>query len=81
MHNYKDKIIVAPMVRVSTLPFRLLCLEYGADLVYTEETIDFKMLRARKINNGKRIEINSFAFFQSLLRLGCYCCSFFFFNL
>ncbi|KAL7643962.1 UNVERIFIED_CONTAM: hypothetical protein RMT77_005974 [Armadillidium vulgare] len=48
---YSNKVIVAPMVRVSTLPFRLLCLDYGADLVYTEETIDFKMLRSIKKEN------------------------------
>lgn len=34
--DYRNKIILAPMVRVSTLPFRLLALEYGADLVYCE---------------------------------------------
>lgn len=31
--------VLAPMVRVNTLPFRLLCLEYGADLVYSEELV------------------------------------------
>ena len=45
------------MVRVSTLPFRLLCLEYGADLVYTQETIDFKMLRVEKRKNGELIKL------------------------
>lgn len=55
MTKFSNKIIVAPMVRVSTLPFRLLCLDYGADLVYTEETIDFKMLRSIKKINGKYI--------------------------
>ncbi|XP_076064823.1 dihydrouridine synthase 2 [Oratosquilla oratoria] len=44
--QYAGKVIVAPMVRVGTLPFRLLALDYGADLVYTEETIDWKMLRS-----------------------------------
>ncbi|XP_068201924.1 tRNA-dihydrouridine(20) synthase [NAD(P)+]-like [Palaemon carinicauda] len=48
---YSGKIIVAPMVRVCTLPFRLLAIDYGADLVYTEETIDFKMLRSIKKDN------------------------------
>ncbi|KAK7070661.1 tRNA-dihydrouridine(20) synthase [NAD(P)+]-like protein, partial [Halocaridina rubra] len=48
---YANKVIVAPMVRVCTLPFRLLAIDYGADLVYTEETIDFKMLRSvKKVN-------------------------------
>lgn len=39
------------MVRVCTLPFRLMAIDYGADLVYTEETIDFKMLRSVKKDN------------------------------
>ena len=27
--KYKDKLILGPMVRASSLPLRLLCLEYG----------------------------------------------------
>ncbi|KAK8738129.1 hypothetical protein OTU49_004059 [Cherax quadricarinatus] len=50
--QYNDKIIVAPMVRVCTLPFRLLAIDYGTDLVYTEETVDFKMLRSVKRENN-----------------------------
>ena len=34
--EYANKIILAPMVRVCTLPMRLLALEYGADIVYCE---------------------------------------------
>ncbi len=45
--NYVNKLILAPMVRIGTLPSRLLALHYGADLVYTEELIDFKMLTCR----------------------------------
>lgn len=52
MNQYKNAIIVAPMVRVCTLPFRLLAIDYGVDLIYTEETIDFKMLRSVKKDNG-----------------------------
>lgn len=51
--QYVGKIIVAPMVRVCTLPFRLLTIDYGTDLVYTEETIDYKILRSVKRHNGK----------------------------
>jgi len=36
---YRGKAL-APMVRASTTPLRTLALEYGADLVYTEELID-----------------------------------------
>uniref|UniRef100_A0A915L1P0 Lon proteolytic domain-containing protein n=1 Tax=Romanomermis culicivorax TaxID=13658 RepID=A0A915L1P0_ROMCU len=51
--NFNDKIILAPMVRVGVLPMRLLCLQYGADLVYCEEVIDYKMLKCeRKLNHA-----------------------------
>ncbi|XP_053677926.1 tRNA-dihydrouridine(20) synthase [NAD(P)+]-like [Anopheles nili] len=49
--DYRNKLILAPMVRVGTLPMRLLSLEYGADLVYTEEIIDWKLLRAERHTN------------------------------
>lgn len=48
---YEDKIILAPMVRIGTLPTRLLALDYGADLVYTEEIIDWKLLRSKRREN------------------------------
>ncbi len=35
--DYQNKNILAPMVRCGTLAFRLLALEYGADIVYSEE--------------------------------------------
>lgn len=34
--SYKNKKILAPMVRIGGLPMRLLALKYGADLVYCE---------------------------------------------
>ena len=34
--DYTNKNILAPMVRIGTLPTRLLALDYGADLVYSE---------------------------------------------
>ncbi|KAK4878980.1 hypothetical protein RN001_007126 [Aquatica leii] len=50
--TYSDKIILAPMVRVGTLPMRLLALDYGADIVYSEELIDWKFLRTmRRVND------------------------------
>lgn len=48
---YKGKAILAPMVRVGTLPMRLLALKYGADIVYAEEIIDFKILKTTPIEN------------------------------
>ncbi|CAH0603176.1 unnamed protein product [Chrysodeixis includens] len=51
MLTYENKIILAPMVRIGTLPMRLLALRYGADLVYTEELIDWKFLRSKRKYN------------------------------
>lgn len=38
--NYANKTILAPMVRIGTLPTRLLALKYGADIVYCEVSPD-----------------------------------------
>lgn len=38
---------------IGTLATRLLALRYGADLVYSEEIIDFKLLRTYRYENGK----------------------------
>lgn len=50
---YRNKVMLAPMVRIGTLPTRLLALDYGADLVYGEEIIDFKIIRCKRLENGK----------------------------
>ena len=52
--SYRKKQILAPMVRMNTLPLRLLSLDYGADIVYTEEIVDKRMLRTRRVVNGLR---------------------------
>ncbi|XP_077982851.1 tRNA-dihydrouridine(20) synthase [NAD(P)+]-like [Glandiceps talaboti] len=49
--SYTNKMILAPMVRIGTLPTRLLALDYGADIVYCEELIDFKMLKCKRVEN------------------------------
>ena len=49
--DYGGKMILAPMVKIGTLPTRLLALDYGADLVYTEEIIDFRLLRSTRVEN------------------------------
>ena len=36
---YRDKLILAPMVRAGTLPLRLLALRNGADTVYVNTTM------------------------------------------
>jgi len=49
--NYRDKIVLAPMVRSGELPSRLLALKYGADLVWGPETVDRSMIgTVRKVN-------------------------------
>lgn len=53
MLEYSGKVILAPMVRVSTLPVRLLCLKYGADIVYSEEIVDYKLLSAVRHYNER----------------------------
>lgn len=57
-HAYRDKIILAPMVRMGMLPFRLLCLRYGADLVCSEEIIDVKLLRCKRIENSEAATVD-----------------------
>ncbi|KAL2093342.1 hypothetical protein ACEWY4_010654 [Coilia grayii] len=49
--SFRDKTALAPMVRVGTLPMRLLALDYGADIVYCEELIDIKMAQCKRIVN------------------------------
>jgi len=45
------KLWLAPMVRIGTLPYRLLALRHGADLVYTEEIIDKKLTNSTRVLN------------------------------
>ncbi|KAG2211902.1 hypothetical protein INT47_004589, partial [Mucor saturninus] len=42
--DYINKAVLAPMVRIGTLPTRLLALEYGADLVWSEELVDKRII-------------------------------------
>ncbi|CAN6579891.1 unnamed protein product [Malus baccata var. baccata] len=50
--EYRNKLVLAPMVRVGTLPFRLLAAEYGADITYGEEIIDHKLVKCDRRFNG-----------------------------
>ena len=49
--EYRGKMILAPMVKIGTTPTRLLALDYGADIVYTEEIIDWRLLKSKRIEN------------------------------
>uniref|UniRef100_A0A1I8BUI7 Dus domain-containing protein n=1 Tax=Meloidogyne hapla TaxID=6305 RepID=A0A1I8BUI7_MELHA len=48
---FKSKTILAPMVKAGRTPLRVLALEYGADLVYTEEIVDQRLLSCKRIKN------------------------------
>ena len=50
---FRFSVCLAPMVRAGTLPFRLLCLGYGADVVWGEEIIDRKMLGCERRANAR----------------------------
>jgi tRNA-dihydrouridine synthase 2 len=50
--DYKNKIILAPMVRIGSLPMRLLALRYGADLVFSPEIIDRRLIGSQRVLNG-----------------------------
>ncbi|KAI9216828.1 hypothetical protein BC828DRAFT_392636 [Blastocladiella britannica] len=45
------KRMLAPMVRVGTLPMRLLAHEYGADVVYTPEIVDKRIIASKRVVN------------------------------
>ncbi|XP_024381936.1 uncharacterized protein [Physcomitrium patens] len=49
--EYRGKHVLAPMVRVGGLPFRMLAAEYGADITYGEEIVDHKMVRCARVVN------------------------------
>lgn len=49
--DYRNKVVLAPMVRIGELPTRLLALRHGADLVWGPETIDRAIIgTTRSIN-------------------------------
>jgi tRNA-dihydrouridine synthase 2 len=63
---YTGKKILAPMVRVGSLPMRLVALDYGAgrdrlflsswvDLVYSPEIIDKKIILCTRTVNGTHL--------------------------
>ena len=48
--------ILAPMVRIGTLPTRLLCLRHHAKLVYSEEIIDHRLVNCKRFDMGTHID-------------------------
>ncbi|SCV03954.1 LAME_0H14576g1_1 [Lachancea meyersii CBS 8951] len=51
MVSYAGKLVLAPMVRAGELPTRLLSLKFGADLVWSPEIIDKKLIQCKRIEN------------------------------
>ena len=51
--DYRNKIVLAPMVRSGELPMRLTYLEYGADLVWGPETVDRALVGTQTRFNPK----------------------------
>jgi len=49
---YANKLILAPMVRIGTLPMRALALEMGADIVFGEEIIDRNLHDCKRVWNA-----------------------------
>ena len=51
--SYHNQTILAPMVRVGTMPMRAVALDYGADLVFGEEIIDRNLHDCQRLWNEK----------------------------
>lgn len=58
--SYLDQKILAPMVRLGTLPLRLLSAHHGATMVYSEEIIDRKVIGAQRVWNDRMGTIDYF---------------------
>lgn len=50
---FNNSEILAPMVRASSTPLRVLALFYGADVVFTEEIIDRSIIKCDRVLNEK----------------------------
>ncbi|CCE63007.1 hypothetical protein TPHA_0D03720 [Tetrapisispora phaffii CBS 4417] len=53
MVSYAGKLVLAPMVRAGELPTRLLSIQHGADLVWSPEIIDKKLIQCQRNINDK----------------------------
>ncbi|PHH52682.1 tRNA-dihydrouridine(20) synthase [NAD(P)+] [Ceratocystis fimbriata CBS 114723] len=51
--DYRGKLVLAPMVRSGELPSRLMALHYGADLVWSPETVDRAMIGTTRLVNER----------------------------
>ncbi|KAK6465447.1 hypothetical protein DFJ63DRAFT_22383 [Scheffersomyces coipomensis] len=53
MINFSGKLCLAPMVRSGELPMRLATLRNGADIVWTPELVDKKLIQTTRIINSQ----------------------------
>ena len=51
--NFRTGLFLAPMVRIGSLPNRLIALEHGADLVWGPEIVDRAVIGTQRIVHGK----------------------------
>lgn len=51
--SYENTLTLAPMVRIGSLPTRLLSLQYGADLVWGPEVIDRAIIPTSRVVNSE----------------------------
>ena len=51
--NFRKGLFLAPMVRIGSLPTRLLSLQYGADLVWSPEIVDRAIIGCERIVDDK----------------------------
>jgi len=59
-------LALAPMVRASTTPLRILALQYGADFTYTEELIDRSISQTIRVENK---HLNTIDYIKDPLKL------------
>jgi tRNA-dihydrouridine synthase 2 len=81
---YSGKLALAPMVRSGELPTRLMALKYGADLVWSPEIVDKKLIKCERFvnaalgtvdfldttNPGKKVGVSNLVF-RTLPRAEC----------
>ncbi|RNF17187.1 putative dihydrouridine synthase [Trypanosoma conorhini] len=71
MSLYQGKTVLAPMVRVSSVGFRVFCAAQGADVVFSEEVVAAKLGRCRRevrVHNdavGRMIEFVAYEPFKN----------------
>ncbi|KAJ3223361.1 hypothetical protein HK099_001237 [Clydaea vesicula] len=51
MNHQTTQLMLAPMVRISSLPFRLLAAKYGAHQVYSPEIVDKRLIATTRVIN------------------------------